>query len=168
MGEINNTAYLGRCLHAFCFSCILSWAATRAACLLCRQPFHHVLHTARVDDDYQQSVVNLSACRQQTTARERARSRSLQPCYHPRPRPNNGKSTARRWGPAGRDPGARGNTWEGGGLDPASTTTCSCCKLRLLSSLTFNKDPEAFQSALLSKPLGTLYANTLKWLWGEV
>uniref|UniRef100_A0A8B9Z9C6 RING-type E3 ubiquitin transferase n=1 Tax=Buteo japonicus TaxID=224669 RepID=A0A8B9Z9C6_9AVES len=36
LGEINSTAYVDGCFHAFCFDCIRQWAAGRPACPLCR------------------------------------------------------------------------------------------------------------------------------------
>ena len=109
LGQMDDAAYVDGCFHAFCFGCIRRWAATRAACPLCRQPFDRVLHTVRADDDYQEYVVGSSARRQRTAARERVRSRSPQRRYHVRPRPNNAEPAAGRRGPAGRRRGVRGD-----------------------------------------------------------
>lgn len=109
LGEIDNAAYVEGCFHTFCFGCIRRWAASRAACPLCRQPFHRVLHAVRADDDYQEYTVGSSARRQRTAARERVRSRSPQQRYHLRARPTNNEPAAGRRGPAGRHRGARGD-----------------------------------------------------------
>jgi len=107
LGEVSNAAHIDGCFHTFCFGCIHRWAATRAACPLCRQPFHRVLHTVRADDDYEQYVVSSSARRQRTAAGQQAPSRSPQRRYHLRPRPTNTQPTEEGSGPAGRDPEAR-------------------------------------------------------------
>ncbi|KAK4815440.1 hypothetical protein QYF61_002829 [Mycteria americana] len=184
LDNVDNAAYVDVCFHAFCFDCIPQWAASRAACPLCRRPFDHILHTGMADDDYQEYVVSSSACRQRSTAGQRVRSRSPQRHYHLRPRPTTNEPAAGRRGPAGTDRAAwgtqvqgppmsppsrlQGSAWPALSVDLFSASTCWCCKLRLLASWTLNKDPEAFQSMCLSKPLGTLYMSTLNWLWGEV
>uniref|UniRef100_A0A8C3V1G9 RING-type E3 ubiquitin transferase n=1 Tax=Catharus ustulatus TaxID=91951 RepID=A0A8C3V1G9_CATUS len=35
LGDLDNAAHVGTCLHTFCFGCIRQWAAVRAACPLC-------------------------------------------------------------------------------------------------------------------------------------
>lgn len=113
LGEISNAARTDGCFHTFCFDCIQQWAATKAVCPLCRQPFNHVLHTVRADDDNREQVVGSSARRQRTMARERVRSRSPQRRYHLRPRPTADERAVGRGGPVRRNRGARGDTAPG-------------------------------------------------------
>ncbi|XP_005060935.1 PREDICTED: E3 ubiquitin-protein ligase Topors-like [Ficedula albicollis] len=61
LGDLDNAAHVGTCLHTFCFGCIRQWAAVRAACPLCRQRFGRILHTVRADDDYQEYELGPSA-----------------------------------------------------------------------------------------------------------
>ncbi|XP_063177614.1 E3 ubiquitin-protein ligase Topors-like [Chroicocephalus ridibundus] len=120
---VHHAAYIDTCLHTFCLACIQQWAASRAACPLCRQPFSRVLRTVRVDDDYQEYVVGSSARRQRTAARQRVRSGSPQRRYNLRPRPNNEPNAGRR-GPAGRHRAAprtsNASTQQAAGEHPAS------------------------------------------------
>ncbi|CAN0336555.1 unnamed protein product [Bubo scandiacus] len=109
LGEIIDAAHTDGCLHTFCFRCIQRWAASRAACPLCRTPFGRILHTVRVGDNYQEYVVCFSPCHQRTAARERVRSRSPQWRYHLRPRPTNEEPMAGRRGPVERRHRAQGD-----------------------------------------------------------
>lgn len=109
LGEINNTAYVDGCFHAFCFDCIRQWAARTPACPFCRRCFDRILHMVRRDDDYREYVVGLSHCRQTIPARERVRSRLPEQRYHLRPRPNNNERATGGRGPAGRGRELEGN-----------------------------------------------------------
>uniref|UniRef100_U3I2S7 RING-type E3 ubiquitin transferase n=1 Tax=Anas platyrhynchos platyrhynchos TaxID=8840 RepID=U3I2S7_ANAPP len=74
--DIKNAACLPLCLHRFCSSCIQKWATRAALCPLCRQPFDHVLHSVRADDDYQEYVFRSSTHRRSNSVRERPHSRT--------------------------------------------------------------------------------------------
>lgn len=74
-----NAAYTDSWPYAFCFSCLLQWAAQRAADPLC---FSRILHRVRVDENYLEYMVGSSPCSQRTVARHRVPSKSLQRCYH--------------------------------------------------------------------------------------
>uniref|UniRef100_A0A8B9MSI4 RING-type E3 ubiquitin transferase n=1 Tax=Accipiter nisus TaxID=211598 RepID=A0A8B9MSI4_9AVES len=83
LGEINNTAYVDGCFHAFCFNCIRRWAARRPACPFCRRRFDRILHTV-TGDDYQEYMVGSSRYRQTIPARERMRSSLPEHIYNKR------------------------------------------------------------------------------------
>uniref|UniRef100_A0A3P9NGF0 RING-type E3 ubiquitin transferase n=1 Tax=Poecilia reticulata TaxID=8081 RepID=A0A3P9NGF0_POERE len=38
----HNMSYLDRCLHKFCFRCILEWSKNKPECPLCKQPSEYV------------------------------------------------------------------------------------------------------------------------------
>uniref|UniRef100_A0A3B5M4K7 E3 ubiquitin-protein ligase Topors n=1 Tax=Xiphophorus couchianus TaxID=32473 RepID=A0A3B5M4K7_9TELE len=40
----HNMSYLDRCLHKFCFRCILEWSKNKPECPLCKQPFRSIYH----------------------------------------------------------------------------------------------------------------------------
>ncbi|KAG7232191.1 hypothetical protein INR49_009450 [Caranx melampygus] len=54
LDRFNNLAYLGRCLHRFCFPCIQEWSHNKAECPLCKQPFASILHSVRAEDDFKE------------------------------------------------------------------------------------------------------------------
>lgn len=105
LGDVDNAAHVDTCLHTFCFGCIRQWAAVRAACPLCRQPFGRILHTVRADDDYEEYVVGPSSCQQSAAAGQRVRGTPPHWRYRLRPRPR-------------RDPAARSR---GRGRPPRSS-----------------------------------------------
>ncbi|KAM9770044.1 topoisomerase I binding, arginine/serine-rich a [Menidia menidia] len=49
----HNISYLDRCLHKFCFRCILEWSKNKAECPLCKQPFNSIYHSIKSDADFQ-------------------------------------------------------------------------------------------------------------------
>lgn len=49
----HNISYVNRCLHKFCFRCILEWSKNKAECPLCKQPFNSIYHSIKSDDDFQ-------------------------------------------------------------------------------------------------------------------
>ncbi|XP_017263025.1 topoisomerase I binding, arginine/serine-rich a [Kryptolebias marmoratus] len=53
LDKFNNISHLDRCLHKFCFRCILEWSKNKAECPLCKQPFHSIYHTIKSDQDFQ-------------------------------------------------------------------------------------------------------------------
>ncbi|XP_077355639.1 uncharacterized protein LOC144003355 [Festucalex cinctus] len=54
LDRFKNMAYLNRCLHRFCFRCILEWSHNKAECPLCKQPFASILHSVRAEDDFEE------------------------------------------------------------------------------------------------------------------
>lgn len=53
LDKFNNISHLDRCLHKFCFRCILEWSKNKAECPLCKQPFNSIYHTIKSDQDFQ-------------------------------------------------------------------------------------------------------------------
>lgn len=53
LDKFNNISHLDRCLHKFCFRCILEWSKNKAECPLCKQPFRSIYHTIKSDQDFQ-------------------------------------------------------------------------------------------------------------------
>ncbi|XP_024145911.1 topoisomerase I binding, arginine/serine-rich a [Oryzias melastigma] len=49
----HNISYLDRCLHKFCFRCILEWSKNKAECPLCKQPFTSIYHSIKSEQDFQ-------------------------------------------------------------------------------------------------------------------
>uniref|UniRef100_A0A3P9MNI4 S-methyl-5'-thioadenosine phosphorylase n=1 Tax=Oryzias latipes TaxID=8090 RepID=A0A3P9MNI4_ORYLA len=49
----HNVSYLDRCLHKFCFRCILEWSKNKAECPLCKQPFNTIYHSIKSEQDFQ-------------------------------------------------------------------------------------------------------------------
>ncbi|KAM4750894.1 uncharacterized protein FYW61_005695 [Anableps anableps] len=49
----HNMSYLDRCLHKFCFRCILEWSKNKPECPLCKQPFSSIYHSIKSDQDFQ-------------------------------------------------------------------------------------------------------------------
>ncbi|XP_007567323.1 topoisomerase I binding, arginine/serine-rich a isoform X1 [Poecilia formosa] len=49
----HNMSYLDRCLHKFCFRCILEWSKNKPECPLCKQPFSSIYHSIKSDEDFQ-------------------------------------------------------------------------------------------------------------------
>uniref|UniRef100_A0A8C0F297 E3 ubiquitin-protein ligase Topors n=1 Tax=Bubo bubo TaxID=30461 RepID=A0A8C0F297_BUBBB len=56
LDRFDNVAYLDRCLHRFCFSCIQEWSKTKAECPLCKRPFLSIFHTIRADDAFEEYI----------------------------------------------------------------------------------------------------------------
>ncbi|KAF4805344.1 E3 ubiquitin-protein ligase Topors-like protein [Turdus rufiventris] len=114
LGDLDNAAHVGTCLHTFCFGCIRQWAAVRAACPLCRQRFGRILHTVRADDDYEEYEVGPSGCQQSAAAGHSVRATSPRWRYQLRPRPHRDRAAGRRGRPA-----------RGQGTAPRSSDTSS-------------------------------------------
>ncbi|XP_013887945.1 topoisomerase I binding, arginine/serine-rich a [Austrofundulus limnaeus] len=57
LDKFNNISHLDRCLHKFCFRCILEWSKNKAECPLCKQPFNSIYHTIKSDQDFQKYEV---------------------------------------------------------------------------------------------------------------
>ncbi|XP_037554155.1 topoisomerase I binding, arginine/serine-rich a [Nematolebias whitei] len=57
LDKFNNVSHLDRCLHKFCFRCILEWSKNKAECPLCKQPFRSIYHTIKSDEDFQKYEV---------------------------------------------------------------------------------------------------------------
>uniref|UniRef100_A0A1A8MDX5 E3 ubiquitin-protein ligase Topors n=1 Tax=Nothobranchius pienaari TaxID=704102 RepID=A0A1A8MDX5_9TELE len=53
LDRFNNISHLDRCLHKFCFRCILEWSKNKAECPLCKQPFRSIYHSVKSDQDFQ-------------------------------------------------------------------------------------------------------------------
>ncbi|MEQ2270979.1 hypothetical protein XENORESO_018881 [Xenotaenia resolanae] len=49
----HNMSHLDRCLHKFCFRCILEWSKNKPECPLCKQPFSSIYHSIKSDEDFQ-------------------------------------------------------------------------------------------------------------------
>ncbi|XP_041839348.1 topoisomerase I binding, arginine/serine-rich a [Melanotaenia boesemani] len=49
----HDISYVNRCLHKFCFRCILEWSKNKAECPLCKQPFNSIYHSIKSDEDFQ-------------------------------------------------------------------------------------------------------------------
>ncbi|KAM6939965.1 topoisomerase I binding, arginine/serine-rich a [Xenentodon cancila] len=49
----HNISYLDRCLHKFCFRCILEWSKNKPECPLCKQPFNSIYHSIKSEQDFQ-------------------------------------------------------------------------------------------------------------------
>lgn len=113
LGTMHNAAWVPECFHRFCFGCIRRWASRTATCPLCRQPFDHVLHTVRADDDYREYAVGPSTHRQRNAARSGVRSRSPQQHVYLHQQPTDAGSAAGRRGPEGRDRAATGDAAPG-------------------------------------------------------
>ncbi|XP_061875033.1 E3 ubiquitin-protein ligase Topors isoform X2 [Colius striatus] len=60
LDRFDNVAYLDRCLHRFCFSCVQEWSKNKAECPLCKQPFFSIFHTIRAEDDFKEYVLSPS------------------------------------------------------------------------------------------------------------
>ncbi|XP_015240358.1 PREDICTED: E3 ubiquitin-protein ligase Topors-like [Cyprinodon variegatus] len=53
LDAFHNMSYLDRCLHKFCFRCILEWSKNKPECPLCKQPFSSIYHSIKSDQDFQ-------------------------------------------------------------------------------------------------------------------
>uniref|UniRef100_A0A1A7XJP7 E3 ubiquitin-protein ligase Topors n=1 Tax=Iconisemion striatum TaxID=60296 RepID=A0A1A7XJP7_9TELE len=53
LDRFNNISHLDRCLHKFCFRCILEWSKNKTECPLCKQPFRSIYHSVKSDQDFQ-------------------------------------------------------------------------------------------------------------------
>uniref|UniRef100_A0A8D0KR64 E3 ubiquitin-protein ligase Topors n=1 Tax=Strix occidentalis caurina TaxID=311401 RepID=A0A8D0KR64_STROC len=60
LDRFDNVAYLNRCLHRFCFSCIQEWSKNKAECPLCKRPFVSIFHTIRADDAFEEYILSPS------------------------------------------------------------------------------------------------------------
>ncbi|XP_074750204.1 E3 ubiquitin-protein ligase Topors-like [Strix uralensis] len=56
LDRCDNVAYLDRCLHRFCFSCVQEWSDSKAECPLCKRPFLSIFHTIRADDAVEEYI----------------------------------------------------------------------------------------------------------------
>ncbi|XP_053845752.1 uncharacterized protein LOC128814177 [Vidua macroura] len=45
------------CLHCFCYACILRWADNKTQCPLCKGKMTSILHSLRVDDDFEERAI---------------------------------------------------------------------------------------------------------------
>ncbi|XP_047904761.2 E3 ubiquitin-protein ligase Topors-like [Anser cygnoides] len=114
---ITDAAYVARCFHRFCSTCIRRWSRQNNTCPLCRQPIERVVR--RMPEDHEEHRVGSSARRRRNRARERVRSRSPQERYNSRGRPTSHGPSARRRGPVGPNPASRG----GAAAGPANGTS---------------------------------------------
>ncbi|XP_061573241.1 topoisomerase I binding, arginine/serine-rich a [Cololabis saira] len=53
LDTFHNISYLDRCLHKFCFRCILEWSKNKPECPLCKQPFNSIYHSIKSEQDFQ-------------------------------------------------------------------------------------------------------------------
>ncbi|XP_066536179.1 topoisomerase I binding, arginine/serine-rich a [Hoplias malabaricus] len=54
LDRFKNVSYADKCLHRFCFRCILEWSKNKAECPLCKQPFGSIYHSVKAEDDFKQ------------------------------------------------------------------------------------------------------------------
>ncbi|XP_021164127.2 topoisomerase I binding, arginine/serine-rich a [Fundulus heteroclitus] len=57
LDAFHDMSYLDRCLHKFCFRCILEWSKNKPECPLCKQPFGSIYHSIKSDQDFQKYEV---------------------------------------------------------------------------------------------------------------
>ncbi|XP_027695528.1 E3 ubiquitin-protein ligase Topors [Vombatus ursinus] len=60
LDKFDNVAYLGHCLHKFCFRCVQEWSKNKAECPLCKQPFQSIFHSVRAENDFEEYVLRPS------------------------------------------------------------------------------------------------------------
>ncbi|KAK4806402.1 hypothetical protein QYF61_016252 [Mycteria americana] len=77
-GGLSITSYVGFCLHRFFCGCVRLVSRRKAACPVCSQPFHRVLHSVRDDNNKEEHRFSPSSRCQRNGAGGRARSRSPQ------------------------------------------------------------------------------------------
>uniref|UniRef100_A0A8B9BLD6 RING-type E3 ubiquitin transferase n=1 Tax=Anser brachyrhynchus TaxID=132585 RepID=A0A8B9BLD6_9AVES len=58
---ITDAAYVARCFHRFCSTCIRCWSRQNSTCPLCRQPIERVVR--RMPEDHEEHRVGSSARR---------------------------------------------------------------------------------------------------------
>ncbi|XP_030582773.1 topoisomerase I binding, arginine/serine-rich a [Archocentrus centrarchus] len=52
LDTFSNISCLDRCLHRFCFRCILEWSKNKAECPLCKQQFNSIYHSIKSEQDF--------------------------------------------------------------------------------------------------------------------
>lgn len=52
LDTFSNISRLDRCLHRFCFRCILEWSKNKAECPLCKQQFNSIYHSIKSEQDF--------------------------------------------------------------------------------------------------------------------
>ncbi|XP_065070245.1 E3 ubiquitin-protein ligase Topors-like [Rhopilema esculentum] len=57
LGTYKDRAFLEKCFHSFCFTCILQWSKVVHTCPLCKTPFQSLIHNITPDLQYHQYFV---------------------------------------------------------------------------------------------------------------
>ncbi|XP_044736245.1 E3 ubiquitin-protein ligase Topors-like [Chrysoperla carnea] len=57
LSDCDNKSFTDRCMHQFCFACLLRWSKVKAECPLCKQPFKSIIHTVRSNSDYEELAI---------------------------------------------------------------------------------------------------------------
>ncbi|XP_046638588.1 E3 ubiquitin-protein ligase Topors-like isoform X2 [Daphnia pulicaria] len=54
---ITNKSFANKCLHKFCFECLLKWSEQKAECPLCNGPFTAIIHKVKSDQEYDEHII---------------------------------------------------------------------------------------------------------------